>query len=184
MNIFVLLYDGFFPPDIVFACLEFRDENLLTVALEDRVYNANGQKLVPDKILADLNKEEIDLFIIPGGRNKKLFDNQELKSFLLDLNERNIYIAGLCNANYLMANYGLLENKKITGTGNPESDKEYKDILKKSTIVDEDFVKDGNIITAPGRAFIEFAVGLGKLMDVYENEEEAEKICKWLKNIK
>ena len=184
MNICVLLYDGLFPADIVFSCLEFKRENLITVALEDQTYKGGGQSLVPDKKISDLNKEEIDLFIIPGGKNKHLFDNQELKDFLLDLDKRNVYIAGICSANYLMANYGLLENRKFSGTGNSESNEEFKDILQNSKFVNKNFVKDGNIITSPGRAFIEFALGLGNLMDLYDNDEEMVDDYNWIKNIK
>ena len=45
-------------------------------------------------------------------------------------------------------------------------------------------VVDGNIITAQGQAYVEFAFELARQMELSEKEEEYEAGIKWFKNIR
>jgi len=45
-------------------------------------------------------------------------------------------------------------------------------------------VVDGNIITAQGQAYVEFAVELARQMGLYKNDEEYDEDLKWAKNIR
>lgn len=186
MNIGVLYFDGFWEQEIGLALNGFKDENIIAVALEDRVYVTEGkQKVLPDTTINKIDPDEFDLFIIPGGDPTHLFENPELKNFLIRLNEKNKYIAGICGGTFLMAKWGILDNKKCTGAGSGiDPNQSYSKLFNKSIVLDEDVVVDGNTITATGQAFIEFAVELYRIMDVFDSEEELIKEYKWLKNIK
>lgn len=186
MNVCILYYDGFCEFEAVFAAALFAEKNLFTAALEDRVYiSSEKQKFLPDKTIDELNTDDIDLLIISGGDPSYLYNNSKLKDFIIKLNEKKKFIAGICGGTFLMAKYGILENKKCTGSGEGiESDSDYIDLFEKSYIVNKDVVIDENIITSTGQAFIEFAIELGKLMNVFKDEEEAVADYKWLKNIK
>lgn len=186
MNVCIFYYDGFCEFEAVFAAALFAEKNLFTAALEDRFYiSSEKQKFLPDKTIDELNTDDIDLFIISGGDPSYLYNNSKFKGFITDLNKKKKFIAGICGGTFLMAKYGILENKKCTGSGEGiESDSDYIDLFEKSYIVNEDVVIDGNIITSTGQAFIEFAIELGKLMNVFKDEEEAVADYKWLKNIK
>lgn len=84
-----------------------------------------------------------------------------------------------------MARYGLLNNKRCTGSSSGlEADGKYINLFKDAIITKEDVVVDGNTITSTGQAFVEFAIELGRIMNVYKNEQEAISTYKWLKNIK
>lgn len=185
MNICVLYYDGFCEFEVVFAVNGFRD-NMISVALENRVYvSEEKQKFLPDKVLSEVNPDDIDLLIIPGGDPRVLYDNPELKEFLCKLNEKNKYIAGICGGAEIMAYYGLLDNKRANGdSAGFIIDESNRHIYEKVMVTREDVVRDGNCITSIGKAYIEFAVELGKLMNVYKNEEEINEDYRWLKNIK
>jgi len=63
------------------------------------------------------------------------------------------------------------------------SDEEEEIVFKDSKIVDEDVVVDGNIITARGVAYVEFAVAIYNYLGFFASEEEADSTLKWLKNI-
>ena len=54
----------------------------------------------------------------------------------------------------------------------------------KKFLIDEDVVRDGNCITSIGQAFIEFAIELGKVMNIYKNDDEIKHDYNWLKNNK
>ncbi|MGH4122718.1 MAG: DJ-1/PfpI family protein [Clostridium sp.] len=185
MNVCVFYYDGFCEFEVVFAVNQFRD-NICSVALENRVYiSEEKQKFLPDKTIQEINPEDIDLFIIPGGNPVQLYEKTELKEFMLKLNEKNKFIAGICGGAELMAYHGLLNNKEANGdTEGFRVDESNKHIYEKINIVDKDVVRDGNCITSIGQAFIEFSVELGKVMNIYKNDEEIKDTYNWLKNIK
>lgn len=186
MNVCVFYYDGFCEFEVVVAIAEFSSQNVITAALENKIYiSEEKQKFVPDKIIGELNPEEIDLFIIPGGNPTYIYENSILRSFIEKLNENQKIIAGICGGTELLAAYNVLINKKCTGDSNGlKIDADYIDLFKKSIILKDDVVVDGNIITSTGQAFIEFAFKLVEVMDIYKNKDEAEKNYKWYKNIK
>lgn len=185
MSVCVYYYDGFCEFEVIFAVNNFRN-NIFSAALENRVYiSGEKQKYLPDKTIQDLNPDEIDLFIIPGGNPVQLYEKTELKEFLMKLNEKNKIIAGICGGAELMAYYGLLDNKRANGDSEGfRVDESNRHIYEKVIIVNEDVVRDGNCITSIGQAFIEFAIETGKAMNVYKDDEQAKEDYKWLKNIK
>ena len=186
MNVCVFYYDGFCEFEVVLAVNQFRENNVFSTALENRVYiSEEKQKFLPDKTVQELNPDDIDLFIIPGGDSTILYKRTELREFILKLNKKNKFIAGICGGAELMAYYGLLDNKRANGDGEGfRVDENNKKIYKKVIIVNEDVVRDGNCITSIGQAFIEFAIELGKAMNIYKNDEKIKYDYNWLKNIK
>lgn len=185
MNVCVFYYDGFCEFEVVLAVSLFKN-SFISAALEKRVYvSEEKQKFVPDKAIKELNPEEIDLFIIPGGDPEHLYGNKELIEFIKVLNEKNKFIAGICGGTELMAKCGVLNDRKCTGDSEGiRLNERNKDIFENTIIIDEDVVIDGNCITSMGKAYVEFSLELGKLMKVYKNDEEVKKDYKWLKNIK
>lgn len=188
MNICVFYYDGFCEFEVVLAAAGFvnSEENIFSVALENRAYISwEKQKFLPDKTIQELNPDEIDLFIIPGGKPEYLYDNSTLKNFITAVNSKNNYIAGICGGTKLMAKFGVLDNKKCTGDNTGlKAEADYIELFKNSIILNEDVVVDGNTITSTGQAFVEFAIELGKVMNLYKDEDEAQTDYKWYKNIK
>lgn len=186
MNICVLYYDGFCEFEVVVALEQFRKQNIISVALEDRIYiSEERQRFLPDKTIQELNPTDIDLFLIPGGDPSYLFENEALREFIQSLNEQKKYIAGICGGTDLMAKYGILDNRKCTGSGSGiEREGESYHLYNNANILMADVVVDRNVITSTGQAFIELAIELGKLLKLYDSEEEARDCYKWYKNIK
>jgi len=186
MNVCVFYYDGFCEFEVVLAVNKFRENNIFLAALENRVYiSEEKQKFLPDKTIRELNPDDIDLFIIPGGDSTILYEKAELREFISKLNEKNKFIAGICGGAELMAYYGVLDNKRANGDGEGfRVDESNKQVYEKVIIVNEDVVIDGNCITSIGQAFIEFAIELGKVMKIYKNEDEIKHDYNWLKNNK
>lgn len=185
MNVCIFYYDGFCEFEVVIAAAEFSSQNLITVALESKIYiSEEKQKFIPDKILEEIDPRTIDLFIIPGGNPSYLYDNSIFKEFINVLNENEKTIAAICGGTELLAAYGILDDRRCTGDSNGlKDDGDYIQLFKKSIIVNDDIVVDGNIITATGQAFIEFASQLGKIKGIYKNDDEAIKTYRWYKNI-
>lgn len=186
MNVCIFYYDGFCEFEVAITAANFKRENIFAAALEDRVYiSEERQRFLPDKTISQLDPEDIDLFIIPGGDPSPLAENGELKSFIRELDKKGKYIAGICGGPFLMASYGVLDNRRCTGSGSGLTpDIEDMGLFEKAVISDDSIVVDGNIVTAAGQAYVELAVELGKLMKVYKDEEEIATDLKWLKNVR
>lgn len=182
-NVCVFYFDEFWAYEVGLALNVLKDLNIFAAALENRIYFSEGkQKLLPDKTIEELNPDEIDLFIIPGGSTLHLFENTILKNFLYELNSRGKLIAGVCGGALLMAKYGLLDGKRVGSSIKPSS--KFIGLYATSKIINADFIIDGNIITSPGEGFIEFGIELGKIMGVYKTEAEATEDYAWRKNIR
>ena len=178
---YIFYYDGFSEFESVIAALLFR-EKLSSVALEKREYVCEErQTILPEKTIDELNADDIELLIIPGGNPSPLFDNEKLREFITKLNEKQKYIAGICGGTYLMAEFGLLDGKKATGMSSGlDKNEDYFKSYKNCIVHNEGVVIDGNIITSPGQYFIEFGYELAKLMKVKEIEK-LEDNYNWLK---
>jgi protein deglycase len=144
-------------------------------------------RVVADKLLSELNPDECDLFLIPGGEPKLLIKNPEMKEhvsllnkILQDLNQKGKKIAAICGGPTFLANSGILDGKKCTASISEEENEYYKNSLLKN----EDIIQDGNILTSQGQAFTEFAIEVSKMLNLFENESEALNMLNWFRNKK
>ncbi|MBL4931672.1 DJ-1/PfpI family protein [Clostridium paridis] len=187
MNVCILYYDNFCEFEVVLIASEFKSYNVITVALEDKIYiSEEKQKFIPDKLIKEINPDEVDLFIVPGGKPQYLYENEVLKDFVINLNKMHKVIGGICSGTKLLAAYDILKNKKCTGDNEGLDVKaEYITVFKDSIIMnEEEVVVDGNIVTSTGKAFIEFAFELADMMNLYEKREERTKAYNFYKNLK
>lgn len=187
MKVALFYYDGFGEFEVVLVGLLFHHaHNVISIALEDREYRSEEQqRFCVDKVIKDVDIDSIDLLVIPGGDPASLVDNQELKGFIETLTYRNKKIGGICGGASLLAGLGILKGKKCTGdTSGVDPNSDESKYYAGSILSDEHVVVDGNIITAQGQAYAEFAVELAYQMGLYKNREKCEEVLKWCKNIR
>jgi putative intracellular protease/amidase len=187
MTIALFYYDGFAEFEVALVHLLLHGKhNIISVALENRVYaSEEQQRFCIDQVIKEVDIDSIDLLIIPGGNPAPLADNRELKSFVEKLVHKNKKIAGICGGASLLAAFGILDGKKCTGDSSgvkPASDE--SKYYARATVSDEYVVVDGNIITAQGQAYAEFAVELAYQMGSIQNREECAEVLNWCKNIR
>lgn len=89
------------------------------VAVSDnlQVKGATGQTLVADSLISDVNTENADWLIIPGGDPgaQNLFANDEVKAKILAHYQKNGRIASICaGPAVVLAPLGVLKGKKAT----------------------------------------------------------------------
>jgi len=186
MKIALFYYDEFSEFEVVIACLIFRRYDLITVALENREYKSEeGQRFLVDEIIADVDLDSIDLLIIPGGEPQPLVDNFALKNFVEAFVTKGKKVAGICGGAALLAGLGVLKGKKCTGLSSGRNHNiPANQYFSESIFLDDHVVVDGNMITAQGQAYVEFAFELARQMELSEKEEEYEAGIKWFKNIR
>lgn len=134
--------------------------DVTTAGLEDGPVTASrGVKLVPDTDIDTALKEDFDMVVLPGGKAgaENLDNDPRIKALLKKMANNEKYTAAICAAPTVLANAGLLKDKKATS---------YPGFLEKmqlsdTTISNSPVVVDGNVITSrgPGTA-MDFALAL------------------------
>lgn len=116
-----------------------------------------------DALFEDTDFNDADLLVLPGGMpgTAHLMEHKGLDSLLKDFHKRNKKMAAICAAPSVLGSKGLLAGKKATCYPGFESK------LTDSTVIDQDVVEDGNIITSRGLGTaIDFSLSIiNKLMD-------------------
>ena len=186
MKIALFYYDGFSEFEVALIGLSFKEHEFITIALENREYRSEEcQRFIVDKAIKDIDVQTIDLLVIPGGEPAPLVDNPEVKNFVEKLIAQNKKVAGICGGASLLAGLGILKGKKCTGlaSGKNPSLPSYQ-YFSESIFLDEHVVVDGNIITAQGQAYVEFAIELARQMSLCEKEGDYREALNWFKNIR
>jgi 4-methyl-5(b-hydroxyethyl)-thiazole monophosphate biosynthesis len=162
LKIALFYYDEFSEFEVVLIGLIFGRHDFITVALENREYKSEErQRFCVDKVIKDVDVDSIDLLVIPGGEPDSLVENLELKEFIERLLAADKKVAAICGGAALLAGLGVLKGRRCTGLSSGKDPKIpiYR-YFSESNFSDEHVVVDGNIITAQGQAYVEFAFEL------------------------
>ncbi|RRJ67695.1 4-methyl-5(B-hydroxyethyl)-thiazole monophosphate biosynthesis protein [Paenibacillus oralis] len=125
-------------------------------------------KCLPDCTIYDIDIETLDSILIPGCMDiSTLFDNDDLIEFIRRCDQYNseMIIGSISSSPYLLAKAGILENRKYT-VGIDHEDRRQTGVFNEDNYCDDLVVQDGRILTARGRAFIEFGKRFGQLLNL------------------
>ena len=132
-------------------------------------------KITADKLIGDINFDEYDLLVLPGGvkGTNNLNACEVLKENLVRFNGQGKGIAAICAAPTVFAGLGLLSGKD--STCNPG----FWDVLKANganVIEDSKVVVNGNIITSQAMGTsVDFGLALVRFLCGDEASEELRK---------
>lgn len=165
-KIYVFLADGseeveaLTPVDI----LRRAGHTVCTVSItgNQQITGANGIRLVADEILDNVDGNDGDVFLLPGGMPGTLHLGacEKLTAMLKEKNQEGKRIAAICAAPTVLGTLGLLQGKKAVCYPGME------DQLTGAEVQDVPAVSDGNITTAKGvGAAIDFGLELVRLLD-------------------
>lgn len=186
LKIAVFYYDGFAEFEISLALLLLRHCEIIAIALEKRIYiSEEMQRFHVDRVLDEVDPLSVDLLIVPGGDPSSMYNHEQLKAFAKSILDNGRTVSGICGGATLLASMGVLEGKRCTGetSGVQPSDAEHVH-YESTKLSDAYVVVDGNLITAQGQAFMEFAVTLAKHMGVIKDDPEKFETLNWLKNLR
>ena len=146
--------------------------NVITAGLDSQpVTCSRGTVLIPDTDLDTALKDDYDMVVLPGGLpGADHLDNDErIKTLLIKMANSENFTTAICAAPKVLANAGLLENKKATS---------YPGVLDDTNNIDisNAVVIDGKVITSrgPGTA-MDFALTLIELLAGKAKKDEVEK---------
>ncbi|MDN5305182.1 MAG: protein deglycase [Fusobacteriaceae bacterium] len=149
--------------------------NIITVSVtqEKVVESAQGVKVTVDKLLNEVNYDEIDMIILPGGMpgTTNLENSDDLKRIIIDFDIDNKYIAAICAAPMILGKMGFLEEKNATCYPGFE-----KYLLNANYLPNEKVVVADNIITSRG---VGTAIDFGlKLIEILIDKEKSDEVAK------
>lgn len=123
------------------------------------VKSEEGINVMPTKICDDFCTDDYDCLILPGCSDlREGIRNKKVDIFLKRFKENNHFIIGaICAGPLFLAKAGLLHGRKYTDALFVEMREQFK-FIEEENFVAAPVVEDGNIITAGGSAFNDFAV--------------------------
>ncbi len=133
------------------------DVQTVSVMNEQTVAGAHGVPVVADKMFAEINPEDAEMILLPGGLPgaTNLDEHAGLSELIMKFAEAGKPLAAICAAPLVLGNRGLLQGKKATcypGFETYLSGAEYT-----ANLVEV----DGNVITGKGPgAAMEFAFAI------------------------
>lgn len=105
----------------------------------------NGMRVIPDVTMA--NCPQMDILVVPGGKGRyTAMRNSDIQEFIQLQAQKAKYITSVCTGAFLLAEAGLLENKKATTYHTA-----FAELAAYSVqVLPQKVVREDNIITAAG----------------------------------
>ena len=166
----VYIYDGFVQFEVVLSSYFLRAKGEVVVVSSDGEphRSAEGFLTMPDVRLADLDLDTVDALILPGGWEKDIIDQEGLHAALRSLDASGKIIAAICGGPLQLARAGLLKGRRYTSSVADE----HSAAFAGADFIDENVVVDGNIVTAQPHGFVDMALQLGRMLDIFEDERD------------
>ena len=166
----VMLYPLFSMQEI--SCttelFKFYDKEIVTFAAgREPVRSEDGFTILPDKSFEEFRREDFDCLVLPGIWEPLpvLLDEKNIRFLEQFRGDGSLIIASISSSPLLLGKAGLLEGKKFTHGVY----KEFLDafpVMPREGVVRTYLVEDGNLITAYGGAFREFAAAVGRKVGI------------------
>ena len=146
--IYVLLADGFEEIEAIEPIDIMRRAKMAvaTVGVNDKcIKGAHGIVVEADILIEDVNKEDMEMLVLPGGAGHNVLDADDRVHELIDYALDNVlYISAICASPSILGKRGLLKGKKATCFPG------FEQHLDGAEVVCDKVVCDGKIITARG----------------------------------
>ncbi|MCI8916010.1 MAG: hypothetical protein HFF26_04980 [Oscillospiraceae bacterium] len=166
----VLLYPLFSLQEIgtLTELLKFYEREIVTFSAgREPVRSEDGFTILPDRDLTEFHREEFDSLVLPGIWEPLpvMLDNRIIRFLEKLRGDDEILIAAISAGPLLLGKAGLLEGKRFTH-GVFEEFLDAFPVMPRENAVRTYLVEDGNLITAYGGAFREFAVAVAHRLGI------------------
>lgn len=147
-NIAIFIEDFYEDMEFWYPYYRMREEEAEVVVIGPEIKSFKGKKGMPaiaDKTIQEVDPIDFDALIIPGGYSPdRMRRVPEMIEFVQKMNEENKVVAAICHAPWMLASANIIKGKKMTSFFSIKNDM----VNAGANWVDEEAVKDGNIITS------------------------------------
>lgn len=166
----VILYPLFSLQEIgtLTELLRFYDREIVTFSAgREPVKSEDGFTILPDQDLTEFRREEFDSLVLPGIWEPLpvMLDDRVIRFLEQFRGDGEILLAAISAGPLLLGKAGLLEGKRFTH-GVFEEFLDAFPVMPRENAVRTYLVEDGNLITAYGGAFREFAVAVAHKLGI------------------
>ena len=168
----MLVFDGYADWEPAFALAELRRSGGLDVVTlgftPAPVRSMGGLRVIPDRVLTDLQPSAVRLLVLPGGdRWEGEYPREALESVLTALRAAQVPIAAICGATLALARLGWLDHHAHTSNERGYLERMVPTYAGGERYVDELAVRDRGLITASGLGAVEFAREIFEELQVF-----------------
>ena len=162
-------------------------KEIVTIAYEDKLIKSkSGVIYKPSRLIKDVLEEEVEGLRIPGGWNGEI--RPELIELIQGLNAKGKLLGAICAGPRFLAKAGVLDNVKYTTSIAQWTEKHVEQFKENDPFPRENFVfqrviRDGNIITAQGVAFVDFAIEVCDWFSLFDDEEDKNNFSKDIRGV-
>ncbi|MBS4191988.1 DJ-1/PfpI family protein [Bacillus sp. FJAT-49705] len=118
---------------------------------------------IPDLTIKETLHSEYDVLIIPGGDLRPIAYANELFEWVKNFAKLGKVIGAICSGVYVLAKSGVLKDIPYTVTLSKEQ-RNFLNCFDEEKFSYEPLVKEKNIITAQGHAYVDFGIQLNKMI--------------------
>lgn len=170
--VYVMFADGFEETEAIepIDILKRGGVDVVTVGVKDKtVTGAHGITIITDIGIEEVDPENMELLMLPGGMGHEILDaSNEVHGLINYAVANELYIAAICAAPSILGKKMLLEGKKATCFPG------YEKYLYGADVVSDKAVVDGKFITAKGAgAAADFGF---EILTVLKSRETADKV--------
>lgn len=176
-SILCFISDQFADFEITLACHKLRNVGKRKIILVgyDRldVVSESGLTYKPDLTVSEAGQlTEIEGLIIPGGPIRE--QREELTELILHLDRQQKMLAAVCNGPQYLGRAGVLDRHRFTTSCSVDRIMQLgvQDPFPRKQALDSRVVTDGHVITAKGRAFVDFSFAIFDYLGIYQNQIE------------
>lgn len=147
---------------------KFYDKEIVTYSADGRpVKSEDGFTILPDRSFAAFCREEVDCLVLPGIWDPLpvLLDGRNIRFLEQFRGDGELVIGSISSSPLLLGKAGLLEGRRFT-SGVFEEFLDAFPVLPRQNWVRAPLVEDGNLITAVGDAFREFAAATARRVGI------------------
>lgn len=148
------------------------DVKLVSITEDTEVTGSHGMRIGMDAVMDEVDLEDQDAVIIPGGMpgTLNLGNSSRVTETLTQMYERGKVVGAICAAPSVLGQCGILKGKRATCYPG------FEEKLTGARFVDEKAVTDGNVVTSRGLGTsMEFGFALLELLISKEKTEEIRK---------
>ncbi len=131
------------------------------------VLSMGGLRVTPDVTLADVDLENLEALILPGGTFWNGFEDASLDALVAEVSKANRVIGAICAATGYLAGLGLLDDVDHTSNACAFLKQRAPNYQGQSRYKEELAVDGGNLVTASGLGAVDFAHKLLLKLKVY-----------------
>lgn len=148
-RIAILLENYFQEMEVWYPYYRFKEEGaqVFFVAPEKgkEYHGKSGYPALSERSIDEVGEGDIDALIIPGGfAPDYMRRNEKMVGLVREMNAKGKIVAAICHAGWMLASADIIKGKRVTSFFAIKDDM----IHAGATWVDDEVVRDGNIITS------------------------------------